>query len=283
MENQVNLQYVLEVEQFIRAQAVESATELHWRRTDDPDSRPVHTLYHGGAGIVIFYLELHRATQKQDYLNIAIKAGVGYFFADLYRLTFEPRYLDAAVRAAGYVKSRATQVCEDGHLVCHNEEESPASLFYLGVCHGPAGTGRLFYLLYQITGEDQYLHWLEANIRGLLSTGAPEKRSSGLWNNAGQCCGDAGIGDYALFLYEHLHDPSHLDLAERVARELIRRSHLQEGRRSWPAAEHRTREDFIEAQTGYMQGAAGIGSFLLHLATSKSDIEAKIHLPDHPF
>jgi hypothetical protein len=41
--------------------------------------------------------------------------------------------------------------------------------------------------------------------------------------------------------------------------------------------------EFIETQTGYMQGAAGIGSFLLHLATNDADVVAKIPLPDVPF
>ena len=55
------------------------------------------------------------------------------------------------------------------------------------------------------------------------------------------------------------------------------------GKRSWLQAEHRERPDFVEAQTGYMQGAAGIGSFLLHLATFDAEVIAKIPLPDVPF
>lgn len=51
----------------------------------------------------------------------------------------------------------------------------------------------------------------------------------------------------------------------------------------WSQAEHRSRPDFVETQTGYMQGAAGLGSFLLNLATHSGPVSAKIALPETPF
>lgn len=207
-------------------------------------------------------------------------AGVAYFLADLHRATGEQKFLDVAVAAAGYVEAYAAP-SGDGHLVCHTEQNP--ELYYLGVCHGPPGTGRLMYLLHEITGEDRWLDWLHANMRGLAATGAPEARSRGLWNNLGQCCGDAGIGDYALFVHRATLDPQYLELAQRIAVVVADASTLEDGRRSWQQAEHRERPDFVETQTGYMQGAAGIGSFLLHLATNDADAVAKIPLPDVPF
>ena len=209
-------------------------------------------------------------------------AGVAYLLADLYRETGESRYLDAAIGGARYVMSRAVP-SGDGHLVCHNEEQQPPRLFYLGVCHGPAGTGRLMYLLNQITGEPDWLDWLHGNVDGLLATGAPEVRSDGLWQNLSQCCGDAGIGDYALYLYRATGRAGYLDLARRIASYAIEASETADGARCWAQAEHRTRPDFVERQTGYMQGAAGVGSFLLHLATCDDTRPAKIRMPDVPF
>lgn len=116
-------------------------------------------------------------------------AGVGYFLADLHRATGEQRYLDVAIDAAGYVQAHAAP-SGDGHLVCHTEQQP--TLNYLGVCHGPPGTGRLMYLLHEITEDGEWIEWLHANMRGLIATGAPEARSDGLWQNFGQCCGDAG-------------------------------------------------------------------------------------------
>ena len=210
-------------------------------------------------------------------------AGVGYFLADLFRETGDQRYLDAAIAGARYVQSRATATGDDGVLVCHTEEPKKP-FFYLGACHGPAGTGRLFHLLHDITGDAEWIDWMHRLNRGLLSTGAPERRSIGLWNNVGQCCGDAGIGDYALQLERTTGEAMYHDLADRVAQELASRSvEGPNGGRCWPQAEHRMRADFIETQTGYMQGAAGIGSFFLHHATSRQGRPVKIVLPDQPF
>jgi len=209
-------------------------------------------------------------------------AGVAYLLADLYRETSNAIYLEQAIAAARYVQSRSVPQ-QQGHLVCHNEEQQPPTLFYLGVCHGPAGTGRLMYLLNQITGEQCWLDWLHDNMQGLVSTGMPETRTAGLWQNYGQCCGDAGIGDYALSLYRTSGDSSYLQLAQRIADTAIANSKVVGQGRAWAQAEHRTRPDFLEVQTGYMQGAAGLGSFLLNLATIHAATSAKIALPDTPF
>lgn len=207
-------------------------------------------------------------------------AGVGYFLADLYRETGEQRYLDVAIAATGFVTAHASP-CGDGVLVCHTEEQ--AGLNYLGVCHGPPGTGRLMFLLHEITGDDSWLTWVHDNMRGLLATGAPETRSRGLWQNFGQCCGDAGIGDYAISLHHATGRPEYLDLARRIEAVVLEHSDLTDGRRSWSQAEHRNRPDFVETQTGYMQGAAGIASFLLNLATVDDDTPSKVALADSPF
>ncbi len=209
-------------------------------------------------------------------------AGVGYFLADLHRATDEPRYLEAAIAAAGYVRAKSTP-SGDGHLVCHTDENP--GLYYLGVCHGPPGTGRLQVLLDEITGDDTWLEEAHANMRGLEATGAPERRSDGLWQNHGQCCGDAGIGDYALSMYRATNRPEYLALADRVMTTVLDASTLDPstGGRSWEQAEHRNRPDFLQVQTGYMQGASGIGSFLLHRATIDEPDVAKIAMPDSPF
>ncbi len=214
-------------------------------------------------------------------------SGVAYFFADLYRETGDQDLLDTAIAAAGYVMANviATEPAgpEPSFLVQHSEEGRPRGLCYLGQCHGPVGTGRLFHLLHQITGDEVWSQHLHANMRGLIATGAPEVRSDGLWNNYGQCCGDAGVGDYALSLYRLDGDENYLALARRFADAVLGVSEVVDGARSWPHAEHRSRPEFVEAQTGYMQGAAGIGSFLLHLATIDDAEPVKIVLPESPF
>ena len=209
-------------------------------------------------------------------------AGVGAFLAMLHEATGERRFLDAAIGAANHVRSIATPV-GDGHLVPHNASREGAKLFYLSACHGPAGTARLFHLLQRITGDAAYGEWNDGALRGLLATGAPETRTKGLWNNISQCCGDAGIGDYALNFHRITGDARYLHLAEREAQELARRGIAQGQARHWCQAEHRERPDFVQSQTGYMQGAAGVGSFFLHHATTLAGKPVKIAFPDTPY
>ncbi len=207
-------------------------------------------------------------------------AGVGYLMAQMFRATGETPYLHAAKEAARYTMSRSHSV-GGGRLVCHSEE-SPRPMFYLGACHGPAGTGRLLLELHDLTGEARWLEDARALVQGLLDMGAPEIRSKGYWNNFGQCCGDAGVGEFALLMAARTGDDAYLDLARRCATVVLDHSDLQDGQRLWRHAEHRERGDFLQAQTGYMQGAAGIASFLLHLATTEAGNPVKIAMPDWP-
>ena len=207
-------------------------------------------------------------------------AGVGYFLAELHRATGEPRYLEAAAEAARYTLSRA-RPAGSGRLVCHTEE-ARNPIFYLGACHGPAGTGRLLLELHALTGDEAWLQAARDLMTGLTSTGAPETRSKGYWNNFGQCCGDAGVGEFALLMAARTGDAAYRDLAERCAGVILAQSETAEDGRRWRHAEHRDRPDFLQAQTGYMQGAAGIASFLLHLATTVEGRPVKIPMPDWP-
>jgi lantibiotic modifying enzyme len=209
-------------------------------------------------------------------------AGVAYFLACASEATGERAYLDAAISGARHVQAMAEPV-GDGHLVPHILDDGRPNRYYLGMCHGPAGTARLFFVLGEITGDAEWMGWSKGLDRGLMNLGAPEERSRGFWNNISQCCCDAGIGDHALFMYRVTGETTYLDLAERVATELGRRGKKDGDTICWPQAEHRGQPDFIQTQTGYMQGAAGVGSFFVHLATTLSGNPTKIIFPDAPY
>jgi lantibiotic modifying enzyme len=209
-------------------------------------------------------------------------AGVGYALLQLHRATGEARYLEAAKEAGRYAMSRSHPVGDKGgRLVCHNED-TRKPIFYLGACHGPAGTGRLLLELHAVTGEARWREGLDQLVAGIEGAGAPEARSAGFWNNHGQCCGDAGVGEFALLLARRTGEAGYLDLAKRCAEVILDASEAQDGQRLWRQAEHRDRPDFLQAQTGYMQGAAGIASFLQHLDGALAGQPIKLAMPDWP-
>jgi len=210
-------------------------------------------------------------------------AGVAYFLAALYRETRRREFLEAAQAGAKYLLSIA-KTDSDTCLVFHDEPDNK-DLYYLGWCHGPVGTARLFFLLSEVTGDKIWLDWVRRSANGLLQSGIPEQETPGFWNNAGICCGLAGVGEFFLDLYGALRDKDYLDFSKRVASRLLAKATVEDGRMSWVQAEHRTRPDFLFAQTGYMQGAAGIGTYLLRLAEAGSGMKRtkRLVLPDTPF
>ena len=63
---------------------------------------------------------------------------------------------------------------------------------------------------------------------------------------------------------------------------------LQRGTRDdqglrWVQAEHRVQPKLLVAQTGYMQGAAGIGMWLLRLDAAEHTRDTFVRFPDTPF
>jgi lantibiotic modifying enzyme len=208
-------------------------------------------------------------------------AGIAYFLATLYEKTDRKAHLEAALAGAGYLLSIA-KTDGDSCLVFHDEPDGK-DLYYLGWCHGPVGTARLFHRLFRITKDDSWLGWVKRSANGLMESGIPEKQTPGFWNNAGICCGLAGVGDFFLSLYETTRDKKYLDFARRITDKLLAAASADGEGLKWIQAEHRTRPELLIAQTGLMQGAAGIGLFLLHYDALEHGRRIKVVLPDTPF
>jgi lantibiotic modifying enzyme len=208
-------------------------------------------------------------------------AGNAYFLATLYAQTRKREFLEAALKGAVYLKSIAET---DGETcsIFHNEGEG-RKLHYLGWCHGPTGTARLYYQLYRTTGDGEWLRWTERSARSVLNSGIPDKRLPGFWNNVSQCCGNAGIGEFFLDLLKITRKRKYLRFAKRMNDDLLARSTSEGKGLKWIQAENRTAPESLLAQTGYMQGAAGIGMGLLHLDSVERGKQWKIRLPDSPF
>jgi lantibiotic modifying enzyme len=292
----------------IKAAAVESGEGIEWSSTTD--------IISGSAGTGLFLIYASRETKDTSWLDLASRAGarlvelgkpengglkwamdpdfprlmpnfshgtagIAYFLAALYKETKDKRFLDASLAGARYLLSIA-KTEGDGCLIFHNEPDG-RDLYYLGWCHGPVGTARLFYLLSDVTGDGSWLDLVQKSANALLQSGIPEEETPGFWNNAGICCGLAGVGEFFLDLYKSLGDKAYLDFSKRVTTRLMAKASAEDGRMSWLQAEHRTRPDYLFAQTGFMQGAAGIGTFLLRLDAMGRPKARRVVFPDTPF
>jgi len=292
----------------IRTRAVPAGAGVEWSPTTD--------IISGGAGTGLFLIYAFHETGDRAWLDLAARAGarlielglpengglkwamdpsfprlmpnfshgtagIAYVLAALYLETKNRAFLDAALAGAEYLLSIAKTEGESC-LIFHDEPDN-RDLYYLGWCHGPVGTARLFYLLSKATGDKTWLDWVRRSANGLVQSGIPEQETPGFWNNAGICCGLAGVGEFFLDLYRALGDAAYLEFSKRVASRLLAKATVEEGRMFWVQAEHRTRPDFLFAQTGYMQGAAGIGTFLLRLASADREKGRRVIFPDTPF
>ena len=78
-------------------------------------------------------------------------------------------------------------------------------------------------------------------------------------------------------------DESHAEFARQLGDYILGEASSEEGGMHWTQAEHRTRPEFVQAQTGWMQGAAGVGAFFLHLDAYAKGQAPRIRFPDSPW
>jgi lantibiotic modifying enzyme len=209
-------------------------------------------------------------------------AGVAYFLGRLYEVTGDIEFLAPAHYGAVYMENISICDARGGCLAFHHEPDGE-DLNYLGWCHGPVGTARLFRQMESITGDEHWKRWPMQGARGLRHQGIPEIRVEGYWNNVSQCCGDAGAGDFFLSLYASGADPEGFTFARRLGNYLLGEATEEEGTSRWIQAENRTQPENVVAQTGWMQGAAGVGAFFLHLDGMEKGRLSRVVFPDSPW
>jgi rhamnogalacturonyl hydrolase YesR len=209
-------------------------------------------------------------------------AGVAYVFARLFRATSDTKYLDAAKQGARHLQSIAT-VRGNAALIPYRFPDL-TDLYYLGYCHGPAGTARTFYELHEITGDPAYLQWTDKLAQGVVQSGIPEELTPGYWNVVCQCCGSAAVTELFVGLWASSGRKDYLAFAQRVARQLVSRGTNLDGKGlRWYQAWTRVKPWEVSAETGYSIGAAGVGTALLHVHLAEQGKYSAILLPDNPF
>ncbi len=208
-------------------------------------------------------------------------AGVAYFLATLSKATGEERFLQAAIKGAQHLQAIAT--CDPNGCLVFHYTPGGEHRFYLGLCHGPAGTSRLFYRLSELTDDPSWRNWADSEVDALMASGIPEVRTPGFWNNISMCCCDTAVLQFMLDLHGTYGDSRYLDFAHRVVDDILNRATIDERGMRWVQAENRIDPAIVIAQTGYMQGAAGVGIGLLHLDGRERHRRPLIVLPDSPY
>ena len=207
-------------------------------------------------------------------------AGVAYFLATLLKMTGERSSLAGALAGAKYLQSIA-DTSNGGFKVFHHEPGGE-KLYYMSWCHGPAGTARLFHRLAQITGRERWEQIALECAKATIDSGVPEKQSPGYWNNVSQCCGNTGVGEFFISLQRREPKPEYQAMIDRVRADTVARATSEGDGFKWVQAENRESPEDLVPQTGYMQGAAGIGSFYLHADALAKGRETAIIWPDAP-
>jgi lantibiotic modifying enzyme len=230
-------------------------------------------------------------TMKRRYPNFSHgTAGVSYTLAsiamsDALRKDAPRRAAakKAALQGAAYLERIATQT-PGGQFKIFHSEPGNEQLFYMSWCHGPAGTARLYHQLARLTKEAKWNSYLPRLSQAMRDAGVPESHVdlSGFWNNISQCCGNCGVAEYFLARYGATRDAADLAFAQRVMDDVLARGTRDGNAMYWPQAENRMSPKDIIAQTGYMQGAAGVGVALLHTDGAINGRKPLIALPDTP-
>ena len=212
---------------------------------------------HGAAGIGFALAAAGAALDRPDLLEIAVLAG-----ERLVRLGSGP---DGTLAVP--------------HSIPLANPDAPVSY---GWCHGPTGTVRLFQLLDRLKPAQGWADHAEASRRTVRTSGLPARLYPGFWDNLGQCCGTAGVGEMVLDRYQETGDTRWLAWARVLASDVLdRRIEDEEGIR-WTHTEHRLDPPELEPDLGWMQGAAGIAGWLLRLHRVERDgvTARRIRWPD---
>ena len=208
-------------------------------------------------------------------------AGVSFYLTVLSDISKQKTHLDAALAGERWLRSLMTTTPGGGRMVYHSAPGNE-QIFYLSWCHGPAGTARLYRGLSLVTGDRAWERRIDELAIAIRDMKVPE-RSPGFWNNISQCCGNCGVSEFFIGLHRRDQRAGHLAFAEQVAHDTLARATADGDGLKWIQAEHRVRPELLVAQTGLMQGAAGVGLAMLHLDGAREGRAPFVKLPDDPF
>ena len=204
-------------------------------------------------------------------------AGVAYFLAETYKRTRDEQFLHAALQGTRLLDSVANEKGYVPHHLPGGEE-----LYYLNWCHGPAGISRLYYSLYDVTKDQEWLDKITFVADHLLLEEIDQTEKPGYWNNVGKCCGDVSIAEYYQWLYDLSGKSKYKEFSTIMTKKILNKATIQDDFMKWIHAENRKSPEDQAAQSGLMQGTAGMGLWFLHLYGMEQAGNYSIQLPDYP-
>ena len=210
-------------------------------------------------------------------------AGAGFVLLRLFKTLGEEKYLSAAKKVEIYLDSIKVNQ-KKGFLIPYRIGEHEEIFFYLGNCHGAAGTAKFYYLLYKSTGDEQYLQKVHALFDGFESLGAPQAMSKGFWNNTSVCCGHGGVVNTTVGLFEATGEKRWDELAKKSAEILLgEKDEIAPGFVSWPIAYRRVAPTEFSYTVFYNDGTAGSAAALLRMYLAETGVKNPNSFADDPF
>jgi lantibiotic modifying enzyme len=210
-------------------------------------------------------------------------AGVGCALAAAGAALDRPDLIEVAQAAARRLIRLGSQ--PDGTIAVPTRippKDGQAPVGY-GWCHGPTGTLRLFELLDHLDPGQGWRQHADACRRAVRESGLPARLYPGFWDNLGQCCGTAGVGEMALDCYQETGDTGWLEWSGALAADVLGRGIDDTAGVRWSHTEHRAIPPELPPSVGWMQGAAGIAGWLLRLGRVQRDRGARrLRWPDQP-
>ncbi|HUD38358.1 MAG TPA: lanthionine synthetase LanC family protein [Streptosporangiaceae bacterium] len=254
---------------------------------------------HGAAGIAFALAAASGPLRRPDLLEVAAAAGERLIrlgtrpdgtLAVPYRLPADRA--DHAGRADQASQADQADPAKLGDAAGHGgaTHRSDTHLTELqpqvsyGWCHGPVGTLRLFELLDRLQPGRGWGKAATACRRAVRGSGLPARLYPGFWDNLGQCCGTAGVGEMALDRFQDTTAAEWLSWADDLAEDVVNRRFTDGHGTRWSHTEHRAEPPELPPAVGWMQGAAGIAGWLLRLARVHADgpRATRLSWPDRP-
>jgi lantibiotic modifying enzyme len=192
-------------------------------------------------------------------------AGVAYALLAAGRRLHRPDLIDLAVHAATDLATLGQ--AEDGWalpVMLPRYPNRPA--VHYGWCHGPTGTARLFLALADVDPRPAWGIAADACLEAIYAAHLPTRRYPGFWDNLACCCGTAGVGRLLLDRYESTGQRRYLAESARLAADVLARRKASTYGVCWSNTEHTAVPPELPPEAGFMQGSAGIASWLARLA-----------------